>query len=213
MTFGLINKATTIFWDFDGVIKDSVLVKSNAFEKLFINFGDELVKKIIKHHEENGGMSRYEKLPIYISWSGEQLSNELVKKYEKKFSQLVKKKVINSPWVEGAFEYLSKNHKRQMFFLITATPQKEVEEILKELKIDSYFKEVIGSPINKKEALQKLLIKYNINISNSIMIGDSNSDYEAAKVNKINFIIRKTALNKKLQETSKCPMIENFSNG
>lgn len=100
-----------------------------------------------------------------------------------------------------------------MFFLITATPQKEVEEILKELKIDSYFKEVIGSPINKKEALQKLLIKYNINISNSIMIGDSNSDYEAAKVNKINFIIRKTALNKKLQETSKCPMIENFSNG
>ena len=56
-------------------------------------------------------------------------------------------------------------------------------------------------------------MKYNINNSNSIMIGDSNSDYEAAKVNKVNFIIRKTALNKKLQAISNCLMIENFSNG
>ena len=29
-----------IFWDFDGVIKDSVLLKSDAFEQLFLNFGD-----------------------------------------------------------------------------------------------------------------------------------------------------------------------------
>jgi|TARA_Y100000310_G_C20511448_1_gene729077 beta-phosphoglucomutase-like phosphatase (HAD superfamily) len=37
------NKAKVIFWDFDGVIKDSVNVKTRAFEKLFLPFGENVV--------------------------------------------------------------------------------------------------------------------------------------------------------------------------
>ena len=40
-----IKKAKTIFWDFDGVIKDSVSVKSDAFEELFLPFGSDVAKK------------------------------------------------------------------------------------------------------------------------------------------------------------------------
>ena len=64
----LISNATTIFFDFDGVIKDSVRVKSEAFEKLFSSFGDKASKKVRRHHESNGGMSRFEKIPIYLEW-------------------------------------------------------------------------------------------------------------------------------------------------
>ena len=35
----------TIFWDFDGVIKDSVKVKSDAYEQLFSPFGLNFSKK------------------------------------------------------------------------------------------------------------------------------------------------------------------------
>ena len=42
------------------------------------------------------------------------------------------------------------------------------------------------------------------------MIGDSSSDYEAALANQVEFILRKTVLNKKLQEQLNCQMIEDF---
>lgn len=208
-----IKKAKTIFWDFDGVIKDSVSVKSDAFEELFLPFGSDVAKKIRMHHEDNGGMSRYDKLPIYLNLAGEKYSKDLIIKYEKQFSKMVMNRVINSPWVEGALEYIKTNYKAQKFFLITATPQKEIEEILKKLEISKYFKKVIGSPTNKKDALKIILSNENINLDGSIMIGDSRSDYEAAKENDVFFVFRKTELNKKLQKKLKCQMIENFIDG
>lgn len=208
-----IKKAKTIFWDFDGVIKDSVSVKSDAFEELFLPFGSDVAKKIRTHHEDNGGMSRYDKLPIYLNLAGEKYSKDLIIKYEKQFSKMVMNRVINSPWVEGALEYIKTNYKAQKFFLITATPQKEIEEILKKLEISKYFKKVIGSPTNKKDALKIILSNENINLDGSIMIGDSCSDYEAAKENDVFFVFRKTELNKKLQKKLNCQMIKNFIDG
>lgn len=208
-----IKKAKTIFWDFDGVIKDSVSVKSDAFEELFLPFGSDVAKKIRMHHEDNGGMSRYDKLPIYLNLAGEKNSTNSISKYEKQFSKLVMNRVINSPWVEGVLEYIKTNYKAQKFFLITATPQKEIEEILKKLEISKYFKKVIGSPTNKKDAIKIILSNQNINLDDSIMIGDSCSDYEAAKENNVFFVFRKTDLNKKLQKKLKCQMIENFIDG
>ena len=208
-----IKKAKTIFWDFDGVIKDSVSVKSDAFEELFLPFGSDVAKKIRMHHEDNGGMSRFDKLPIYLNLAGEKNSTDSISKYEKQFSKLVMNRVINSPWVEGVLEYIKTNYKAQKFFLITATPQKEIEEILKKLEISKYFKKVIGSPTNKKDAIKIILSNENINLDDSIMIGDSCSDYEAAKENNVFFVFRKTDLNKKLQKKLKCQMIENFIDG
>ncbi len=213
MTLNLIKKAKTIFWDFDGVIKDSVSIKSEAFERLFQPFGDEVSKKVKKHHEENGGMSRFEKLPIYLEWAGKNSSKSLVLEYEKKFSKIVMQKVIDSPWVVGVLDYLKKNAKKQQFFIVTATPHAEIIKILKELKIIKLFKQVVGSPTSKKIAINQLLIKHKIKSDYALMIGDSNSDYEAAIENKVKFILRKTELNKNLQKKLKCKKINDFLNG
>ena len=34
-----------VFWDFDGVIKDSVSVKSMGYEQLFMPYGEDVVDK------------------------------------------------------------------------------------------------------------------------------------------------------------------------
>ena len=205
-----IQIVKNIFWDFDGVIKDSVAIKADAFEQLFLPFGKQLAKKVRLHHEEHGGMSRFDKFPLYLSWSSQEKSESLVNEYAKKFSTLVKQQVIDSQWVDGALEYLQNNHENQQFFLVTATPQQEIEEIISELKIQYYFQQVIGSPTSKNRALKILLEKYTIDPEDSIMIGDSSSDYEAALANQVEFILRKTVLNKKLQEQLNCQMIEDF---
>ena len=123
---------------------------------------------------------------------------------------MVKLKVVESPWVSGVIEYLKKNFKTQQFFIVTATPQKEIEEITQKLKISEYFKQIVGSPKSKKVAIKELINKYSINIDDALMIGDSISDYDAASENQIKFILRKTTFNKKLQKKLECTMIENF---
>ena len=113
----LLSSQRYVFWDFDGVIKDSVEVKSAAFEKLFASFGRDVVKKVRSHHEANGGMSRFDKLPIYIKWSGQPVSQALIDEYSQRFSVLVKQHVIESEWVPGVVDYLYDNFKNQVFFL------------------------------------------------------------------------------------------------
>lgn len=209
----MIKNASIIFWDFDGVIKDSVSVKSDAFVQLFLPFGEEISKRVKDHHEENGGMSRYDKLPIYLEWAGKENSKSLISEYEKLFSKLVLQRVIKSPWVLGAKEYIENNFQNQDFYIVTATPQYEIEIILSKLEIEKYFRGVIGSPISKKDALKIFLTNDSLNPKEAIMVGDSMSDYEAAKHNNIEFILRKTEFNKKLQKQLKCSIIEDFNYG
>jgi len=205
-----LKQAKSVFWDFDGVIKNSLTVKANAFEQLFLPFGKDVACKVKRHHEENGGMSRYEKLPIYLKWAGQVLSLELIEEIEKNFSKLVKQKVIDAEWVPGVLDYLNNNSSKQNFFIVTATPQQEIEDILSALKITHFFKDVIGSPTRKSKAIKQLLLRNQITPTQSIMIGDSIVDYNAAVENEVPFILRKTDINKNLQSELNCLMIRNF---
>ena len=202
--------AKVIFWDFDGVIKDSVEVKSDAFESLFLPFGEEISKKVRRHHEKHGGMSRFDKLPMYLDWAGLESTQRIVDQYADKFSQFVKQKVIDSSWVDGIKEYLQEHYDKQYFFLVTATPQLEIEYILDQLKIKLYFQKVIGSPIGKGKAVESLLKEYDIDPIQAIMVGDSISDYKAAESNHVAFVLRRTSLNEKLQQKLNCKMVKNF---
>ena len=204
------KKYSVIFFDFDGVIKDSVKVKSDAFEQLFLPFGKDLAIKVRAHHEKNGGMSRFEKFPIYVDWSGQKRSQQLINKYLEAFSSLVVQKVIESEWVPGIMSYLKENIDKKEFFLVTATPQKEIEYIVEKLQIGGYFKQVIGSPVCKENAIKDLLHKYSIIPQQAVMIGDSISDYTAAFSNNMPFILRRTILNEDLQMELDCTMISDF---
>ena len=58
-----------IIFDFDGVIAESVHIKSSAFSDLYKSYGEDIVKRVVKHHEANGGMSRYKKIRYYHVFS------------------------------------------------------------------------------------------------------------------------------------------------
>ena len=55
----VFNDAKIVFWDFDGVIKDSVDVKTQAFIDLFDAYGSNVVQAVVAHHIKNGGISRF----------------------------------------------------------------------------------------------------------------------------------------------------------
>ena len=56
-----------IIFDFDGVIAESVHIKSSGFSDLYKPYGTEIVKRVVKHHAANGGMSRFKKIRSRIN--------------------------------------------------------------------------------------------------------------------------------------------------
>lgn len=208
----LVADSNTIFLDFDGVVKDSVEIKATAFQTLFHESGFKICHLIKNHHLENGGMSRFEKIPLYLHWSGVNPSDENISKYCIQFSNIVKKAVINSPWVPGIIDFLESMSEVKKIFLLTATPKEEIDEILKELRIEHFFNKVFGSPASKIDSIRFVLKKFSINPNQAIMIGDSFKDYEAAKLNNVAFALRCTNLNNTLQSQCSCLKFNDFNN-
>jgi phosphoglycolate phosphatase-like HAD superfamily hydrolase len=205
-----MQRYALLFWDFDGVIKESVEVKTAAFARLFAPFGASVVARIRRHHECHGGMSRLEKIPLYLSWAGQRPSAADIERYCAQFATAVVQAVIDSAWVPGAREYLVRHRDRQRFVLISATPQEEMVRILTTLRIDSLFLEVHGAPTAKSHAIAAALSRYECRPGNALVVGDSLSDYEAASVNGVEFLLRRTALNTELQRRHRGLQCEDF---
>ncbi len=200
-----------VIWDFDGVIKESVLVKAEVFAEIF-NSEDHLLKEKIKnHHLENTGISRFKKIPLYLSWAGKSPNKEDVDKYAQKFSKLVVDRVVSSKWVPGAEEILRSNPFNQIFVLVSATPLKELNLILEKLNLGNCFKLIYGSPQNKSSAISEALNKLKIDCKETLFIGDSITDYDAANINNTRFLLRRNDLNIALSKIYRGSTCKDFS--
>jgi phosphoglycolate phosphatase-like HAD superfamily hydrolase len=208
-----LKDRSVLFWDFDGVIKDSVAVKTNAYAQLFSRYGTDIEARVRDHHERHGGMSRFEKIPLYLGWAGQPVTQEEVDQMCAAFSALVMQDVVDSAWVPGAREYLDKNHKRQRLVLLTATPQYEMERILDLLHITHWFKEIHGAPTSKAEAIGSVVARWRVPLTDALLIGDSRSDYLAAQATGVDFLLRQTPFNSALQVEHTGRQCQDFIDG
>jgi len=186
-------------------------VKTLAFEKLFLPYGHEIAQKVKHHHEANGGVSRFEKIPLYLSWAGEDITEELVGNFCNRFSEAVFQSVVESPWVPGVYEYLSLNYLEKYFVLVTATPQDEIEEILSVLEIIQFFRQVFGAPTKKEDVIRSVLKEQKIPPDKALMIGDADTDLYAAQANSIPFLLRRSPQNLHLQNRYDGPQFDYLS--
>jgi phosphoglycolate phosphatase-like HAD superfamily hydrolase len=205
-----LTKFSTIFWDFDGVIKESLDIKTQAYVELFDQFGYEVGNRVREHHRANGGMSRYQKIPIYLNYAGINSTVETVKSFCLQFSTAVTKQVIDAPWVEGVESYLRMNNSKQMFVIVSATPTDELESIVKALAIRDCFADVYGAPISKHEAITTFIQDRKLEPSNCLMIGDALADLNAARLSGTHFLLRKHADNTDLFSSYTGDTINNF---
>jgi len=203
-----------ILFDFDGVICESVDIKTDAFYELYLPEGKVIAEAVKKHHIENGGMARYDKFRHYeTKFIGKDLTEERMESLSKEFSCLVKKKVIAASFVVGALEFLKEFSQNYKCFIISATPIDEMKEIAREKNIDIFFKEIFGSPKDKTTWAKYILETYELKAKETLFIGDARSDYGAAKANDMHFLLRRTKDNKKLfdKTVSSMPDLKNLN--
>lgn len=185
-------KVKYIFFDFDGVLAESVNIKTEAFRQMYLSYGLDFAQRVVDHHLANGGMSRYEKVKVYNgAWLGEEVTQEKIQELSQRFSDLVVEGVVNADEVTGATEFLNSasNYKK---YIITGTPTIEIKPILERRKMNHFFAEIYGSPEKKDFWVKEILRNENIQPEECVFIGDALADYNAAIGNDITFILRET---------------------
>ena len=179
-----------VFWDFDGVILNSMEIRDWGFKEIFKNFKKEEVEKLIGYHNLNGGLSRYVKIRyFYEKVLGIDITEEEVINYADNFSILMKKELINKKnIIQDSLNFIKGNYKNYCFHIVSGSDQDELRYLCKELNIAKYFLSINGSPTPKNKLVKDLLVKEGYNIDSTCLIGDSINDFEAAKKNKILFM-------------------------
>jgi phosphoglycolate phosphatase-like HAD superfamily hydrolase len=194
-----LESAAAVFWDFDGVLKETLDVKADAFEKLFEPYGGDVAARVRAHHESHGGLSRYEKMPLYLSWAAERADEQRVEEFCSRFSSMVYQCVVDAPWVPGVREYLEAHYLSQRFFVVTATPQPEIDSIIDAIGLRHVVHEVHGAPTKKGVAVRDVLARCDLDPASCVLVGDADADLAAARANGVRFLLRRTPHNDHLR--------------
>lgn len=177
-----------IIFDFDGVLTDSVNIKTEAFCELFKHYPNQL-EAIKQFHLQNGGVSRYEKIRyFYENILRQPLPPKRFKELCAQFHELVVGKVVKAPFIAGAEELLEKCLGQYRMYIASATPEDEIREIVRRRRMQKYFSGVFGSPKRKERTIQEVIEQNRLGTGEVIFIGDSANDLNAAKAAGIHFI-------------------------
>ena len=187
-----LQELDAIIFDFDGVIVESVNVKTQAFGALYSDYGQEVVSKVENYHLRNAGVSRFDKFRYFQTeiLGGPPLDDREVADLAEAFSGLVMDKVVAAPMVQGAQEFLACNLGRVPMFVVSGTPTFELGQIIERRNLGNYFVGFWGSPANKTANTAELLQKHGLSASRCVMIGDAIADYEGAVSNSVSFLGR-----------------------
>lgn len=177
------------FFDFDGVLVDSVGIKTAAFRQLFEHFGEDVLAKVLEHHRLNGGISRIDKIQYsHTHFVGTPLSDAELQEWGRRYSQRVVDQVVDAPWIAGAEEFLVRMQGRCPIFVISGTPEDELKRVISARHMEGYFTEILGSPIRKPAHIRHLLKAYRLEPESCVFIGDALTDYHAAKETGLHFV-------------------------
>ena len=208
----MLRKYDAFIFDFDGVIVDSLGVKSEAFGQLFVDLGPEVMEKVKLYHLRNGGVSRYEKFKYYFrTFRGKEITAQESAMLDKQYSDLVVRKVVEADYIPGVVDVLKVIKTNNKFCcVISATPQDEIRHIVRERDLGNFFQVIVGSPRSKKENVGLVLAKHKLVSQKTLYFGDARSDYEAALAYGVDFIAVMGGGGKELLSQSEIIKIQDF---
>lgn len=171
------------------MILDSVEVKTRAFAELAEPFGEDAIQLMVQYHRENGGISRFVKFEWFFRNVLQMpLSPAESEEWGHKFESLVLEGVLKSEFIPGSLEFLQEFHSSLPLFVASGTPEKELNGIIIQRNLNSYFRETAGSPRTKEEIVKGFLRTYDLNPSELVFVGDAMSDYQAATACGLRFV-------------------------
>jgi phosphoglycolate phosphatase-like HAD superfamily hydrolase len=185
------NTTTALILDFDGVIVESIPLKTVAFQKIFSFASPEHLDEIIAFHLDNGGMSRYDKFRhIYANILDEPLTPGQEEQLADEYVGLIFDAMLTVPYVEGAKELLRDCSRMLPLYIVSATPEAEMHEIARRRDLTKYFVRIYGSPKTKAECIREILDETGALPNEALFVGDAPNDWQAAYETGVRFVAR-----------------------
>lgn len=186
-----MKKVEALFLDFDGVLVESVDIKSDAFRALYADQPAEVLARIMAYHGAQDGISRVVKL----RHCHEQILNIPLSPGEldalaHRYGQLVEDAVVRAPWVSGAKAFLEHHAQSHRLFIVSGTPEEELQRIAEQRGMAAWFSAVRGSPTSKTDIVKALLGEYGLTAKCCLFIGDAMADWVAADETGVPFLGR-----------------------
>lgn len=185
----VLRNVSTLLWDFDGVILNSMAVRDRGFELVLKDYPEDQVNALLSFHRQNGGLSRYVKFRYFFEEiRGEQLTNDGLQQLAKDFSEIMLRELGNKEMlIRETVDFLERSQKAFNMHIVSGSDQTELRELCRRLGVEQFFQSIHGSPTPKKELVAELLAQHDYSASNTLLIGDSINDFEAASVNNVRF--------------------------
>jgi len=188
-----LSNFKTLVFDCDGVILNSNQVKTDAFYKAALPYGEALAEQLVDYHVSHGGISRYTKFEYFLK--NIVPKNILAKEnfeYQLKallttYAQLVHQGLLECEVASG-LEELRKLTPNTRWLIVSGGDQAELNEIFLKRKLSYLFDGgIYGSPDTKDEILSREIKHGNVTLP-ALFLGDSKYDYEAASKANLDFI-------------------------
>lgn len=167
-------------FDCDGVVLDSNKVKTEAFYKSAISYGEAHARALVEYHVKNGGISRYKKYEYFLTTILKvEVIQEELDSLLSNFAREVKQGLMSCDVADG-LEKLRTQTKHAKWYIVSGGDQSELREIFSVRRLDRYFDGgIYGSPDSKDTILYREIAAQGFNGA-GLFIGDSQYDYEAA---------------------------------
>lgn len=190
--FAFICKEKKVaFFDCDGVLFDSNLVKINALEYALRNLSQIISDQLIMSFKINFGKSR--------NWHFENFNNILQVEHgisnfdtslsRKDYEDYLCSEYVNSSITEGVVEYLiNLNNCNINCVIVSAGDTKEVHKLVNKNNLSKYFTDIYASVDNKSKTIDHYLSKNNYFSKQAIFFGDATSDYQASIISNVDFV-------------------------
>jgi phosphoglycolate phosphatase-like HAD superfamily hydrolase len=203
-----VGRFRVIVLDFDGTVVESVGIKDRVFYELFRGFPDKL-DRIMAYHLSHNAVIRFEKFEhIYTKILGLPYTEEVKEHLSERFSALAFNAIVECPYVEGAWDFLARYQKLVPLYLVSMSPEDELNRILAARGLSQFFKKVYPSSWQKCEALRDIVEREGITPGEAVFIGDAIEDYYAADEAGVFFIGRNSG---KPFEGAPIPLFADFS--
>lgn len=182
---------STLLFDCDGVVLDSNKVKTDAFFKAALPYGEAAARALVHYHVAHGGVSRYKKFAHFLSHiapvqSDLQQGPDLEALLQA-YAGYVCKGLLNCDMAPG-LEALRQKTPDARWLIVSGGDQTELRDVFAGRGIAEWFDGgIFGSPDTKDEILARELASDNIQ-QPALFLGDSKYDYQAASAAGLDFV-------------------------
>lgn len=178
-----------ILFDFDGVILDSMRIKGDGFKELLKSYPENDIKLLEAYHYANGGISRFEKIRYFFETIRKTvISVQEIEILANEFGKIIATTLFDKKnLISESVAFIHDNCARYNCHIVSGAEHQELNALCLHFGITHYFKSIQGSPTIKSQLITNLVDKNHYLQNETILIGDSVNDYEAAIVNDISF--------------------------